>query len=291
MVKFLFTLAVFLIVTLVYGQDHPQTLLWKVTKKGNKNQSYLFGTFHEVSPAFFNSLANAVSKLNESDILFVEQQIAPVQHFTVQNKSFWNFERWQTVLTKEQQNIFQEFVEKIADTSCYTQSPFELLLGITRFYLQTVCETDTGLSDLMDNYIEKLALKENKRVYSLDRNQQAIINSTSEKSNKQQDILYAANCIVGMKTTLDRDLAGCEFITAYQNLDVDYKLDTNLNQNAVDKPLLIDRNRNWSVILDKAFSSSNCFVAVGFRHLCYKEGLIQQLRKSGYEVTPIPARL
>lgn len=45
-----------------------------------------------------------------------------------------------------------------------------------------------------------------------------------------------------------------------------------------------------ATIIDKAFLQNNCFVAVGFKHLFYKQGLIQLLRNSGYTVTPNPAK-
>jgi hypothetical protein len=291
MTKVLFLLSGLFFATLVYGQDHPKTLLWKITKKGNINESYLFGTFHEVSPKFFNSLSNAVNKLHKSDILFVEERIPAMEQLPAKEDSAWSSEKWKAILTKEQEDIFREFIEKIADTTCYTQSPLELLIGINRNYLLTFCETDTGFTELMDHHIEKLALKEDKQVHSLDINQNALINSISKRLSKQQDSLYAVSCILGMKSTLDSNLSACEIINTYKTFDIDYALDTDLKRSSADTLLLIDRNNKWTVILDNAFSSGNCFVAVGFRHLCYKQGLVQQLRKIGYEVTPIPARL
>lgn len=289
LVLFIFT-GLFL-VTHVYGQDHPKTLLWKVAKKGSANESYLFGTFHEVSPAFFNSLSNAVGKLHGSEILFVEQNTPPAEQPVLQEVPTWDREKWQSILTSEQRSIFQEFVEKIADTTCYSQSPFELLLGITRNYMLTFCETDTDYTGLMDSYIENIALKAKKQVRPLDISHNLLITNLSEKFSRQQDSLNIANCILGMKSTLDGDLSGCKAVTAYRNFDIDYKLDTLLEQNSAAAALLVDRNSNWKIILDKAFSFHNCFVAVGFNHLRYKQGLIQQLREIGYEVTPIPTRL
>lgn len=274
-----------------YAQDQPKTLLWKVTKKGIKNQSYLFGTFHEANPSFVNSLTNAKNKLSESDILFVEQKISTGQPRIAQTRVTWNFEKWHAILTKEQQAIFREFVEKIADTTCYSQSPFELLLGITRNYMQTFCKTDSGFNELMDNYIENLALQGNKQVYSLDNNQQHIIEETSDRLKKSQDTIYASNCTMGMKSTLEGDTAACAFITAYRNLDINYNLDSMVLENAANKSLLVDRNNHWILTLNKAFASRNCFVAVGYMHLCFKQGLIQQLRKLGYTVTPVPSKI
>ncbi|MEO6230684.1 MAG: TraB/GumN family protein [Ferruginibacter sp.] len=291
MTKILYLLSALFFANLVYGQDYPKTLLWRVTKKGNKNESYLFGTFHEVSPTFFNSLSNAVDKLHKSDVLFVEESISNTKQSTVQEESAWNFEKWKAIIAKEQEDIFHEYVEKIADTTIYARNPLSLLIGISRYYMTTFCESDTSLADLMDTHIQKLALKEDKQVHSLDINQDVMINSIHKTFSKQLDSNYAFNCIRGMKSTLDSNLSACELMNTYRTLNFNYELDTDIKQGADNTLLLTDRNNKWTTILDKAFLSGNCFVAVGIRHLCYKQGLVQQLRRIGYEVTPIPPRL
>ncbi len=288
--KAIFILIVLLAFNPIYGQNEPRTLLWKVTKKGQNTESYLFGTFHEVSPTFFDSLSNVVNKLHESDILFVEEAALPENQLRMQEASAWNFKSWKAILTDEQEIIFRDFVEKIADSTCYTQSPLQLSFSITSFNLMN-CESILGFTELMDHHIEDLALKEAKQVLSLDINHNIIFDRAGESLSKQQDSLYAAYCVLGMKSILDSNVFDCEFIVAYRNLDINYELDIDLEQNYFNKSFLIDRNNNWTAILDKAFTSGNCFVAVGYKHLCYKQGLIQQLRKIGYEVTPVPVRL
>ncbi len=291
MTKILFPLIAIFFSTLLHGQDRPKTLLWKVTKEGNKNESYLFGTFHEVSPAFFDSLNNSVKKLNLSKILFVEEELAIAKQPAEPNNAEWNYEKWKTLLSIENEKIFKEFVEKIANETCYIQSPMELLIGISRNYMQTFCVIDSGFVELMDTHIEKLAIKENIDVQSLDNIQGALINNFSNRFSVHHDSLTAVNCILGMQKTLDADSTGCYILNNYKTLDIDYELDTDLIDNEVNIAIIIERNNNWTLTLDKAFSLDNCFVAVGFRHLLFKQGLIQQLRKKGYEVTPIPARL
>lgn len=89
---------------------------------------------------------------------------------------------------------------------------------------------------------------------------------------------------------LENNLEHCAIITAYKNFDIDYELDKEITSQSPDYSLLVNRNQSWIPVLDKAFSVHRCFVAVGFRHLFYKQGLIQQLRKLGYTVEPIPVR-
>lgn len=274
--------------TIVYGQNHPQTLLWKVTKKGNKNASYLFGTFHEVSPSFFNTLSNAVSKLQQSEILFVEQRSDAKA--ALHPGAAWTAAKWKALLTPEQQELFTAFVNKADDTAYYRLNPLLLSLTMARLYLVNFCEADTSFTQLMDQHIEAIAAKEQQPVYSLDSNQNSFLNTTAESFTTRQDSLYASFGIKYMKSMLENNLEHCAILTAYKNFDIDYQLDKEITSKSPDYSLLVSRNKSWIPLLDKAFSVHRCFVAVGFRHLFYQQGLIQQLRKLGYTVEPIPVR-
>ena len=86
---------------------------------------------------------------------------------------------------------------------------------------------------------------------------------------------------------LDDDTSGCKLAEEYKNLNIDYQLGIKDHQNPFE---LTERNDRWMAVLNEAFEKNSCFVAVGFRHLMYKQGLIQQLRKLGYSVKPIPSR-
>jgi uncharacterized protein YbaP (TraB family) len=47
------------------------------------------------------------------------------------------------------------------------------------------------------------------------------------------------------------------------------------------------RNNKWMHKLDGPLRTEDCFIAVGLGHLNYKNGLIMQLRKAGFKVTPV----
>lgn len=276
------------ITVFVYGQNQPHTLLWKVTKAGNKNVSYLFGTFHEVSPSFFNTLSNAVSKLQQAAVLFVEQRSTATA--AGKTASAWTQQKWEALLTKEQQAIFTAFLEKAEDTSYCKLDPLLLSLTMARLYMVNFCEADTNLSGLMDPYIEEMALKEHKQVYSLDSNQTKLLHNISKNLTARQDSLYASVGTRYMKSMLDNNLDDCSIITNYKNLTLDYQLHQEVSPQSADYSLLVNRNNSWLPVLDQAFSANNCFAAVGFRHLFYRQGLIQQLRKLGYHVEPVPVK-
>ncbi|MEM6843085.1 MAG: TraB/GumN family protein [Bacteroidota bacterium] len=57
----------------------------------------------------------------------------------------------------------------------------------------------------------------------------------------------------------------------YKNLNIDYQLERKDHEHPFE---LTERNHQWMPILEEAFKENSCFVAVGFRHLQYKQGLV-----------------
>lgn len=288
-VIFVFTLV--FSTTLLYAQNTPKTLLWKITKAGNNHASFLFGTFHEVSPTFFDSLPEVVSTLKQADILLVEESISESNISTSTQQPKWSLEKWNAVLTIEQKQTFNQFVKKAEDTSYYNLNPLLLSLTTSRLYLTNFCQSEKPFTQLMDHHIEKMAKNFNKRVYSLDINQQILLENAAEKLTPKQDSLYTSYSMRSMQCMLDEDFSDCRIMHEYKNFDINYKLDSNLTESPSLSLLLSERNMKWATKLDELLSIKSCFVAVGFRHLMYKEGIIKQLRNLGYKVSPVPIQL
>jgi uncharacterized protein YbaP (TraB family) len=51
--------------------------------------------------------------------------------------------------------------------------------------------------------------------------------------------------------------------------------------------LLVNRNKNWIPVMEKAMSAQATFFAVGAGHLPGEDGIISLLRKAGYTVSPV----
>jgi len=265
------------------AQDKPGTLLWKVTFPGNHQESYVFGTFHEVSPAFFDSLGNVLDKLRQSDVLYVERTQSDATTGTdaaallTRNKAGWH-----SLLDTGEQRIFEAFVTKAEDTSYYRYSPLVLTLVLFRMYSQQFCDTTERVSnELMDTHIEQLAILQKIKSLSLDDDQVKILAGNKPSSG---DKTYVAASIHLMDLMLKEDLSGCNEVADYKNMQLDYAFSQSPK---TDTSILLERNNKWIAILRQAFLKKNCFVAVGFRHLFYKDGIISQLKQLGFNVTPV----
>jgi uncharacterized protein YbaP (TraB family) len=274
--------------TTSYGQEKPKTILWKVTKPGSNHVSFLFGTFHEVSPSFFDSLPTAVSGLLQSDALFVETRTVGIRKWPDLGKQpKWNQKQWSELLTSGQKQLFAAFVSKAEDSSYYQLNPLLLLLTTSRLYLTNFCDLTPSSQELMDSHIERTAVNHNKPVYALDPDQSRILRKTANSLTADQDSLYASYSIRFMKSMLENDLTDCEIINTYKSFNLNYELDVDISLSSVHALLLTERNKTWTKQLQQEFALRNCFVAVGYKHLFYKQGLIQELRRLGYSVTPV----
>ncbi len=107
-------------------QDRPGTLLREVSKPGVPHTSYLFGTFHEINATFFSSLPNAVAKLDQSQVLFVEEKKSAAQDLAGASQlAFWSREQWESILNAEQEKFFASLWKKpkirptISTLPCY----------------------------------------------------------------------------------------------------------------------------------------------------------------------------
>jgi uncharacterized protein len=272
---------------LSYGQDNPNTILWEVSKPGVKYKSYLFGTFHQVAPTFFDSLCNTNNKFNTSTALFVESisdKGSSLDTQEIKEMFSWKVLKWDNVLDSSQKQIFSKFVSKSQDSLYYSASPVTLYFSMLDLYFMFFCETKRQSTLTMDAYIAQVARWRNMKITGLDKNRFNDIKEASQKDSLLSDQKTIKNSVVLMQLMLDDDLSGCESLHNYKSFALDYAFKKSVSGLTT---LLENRNESWMEVLPKAFENESCFVAVGIRHLFYKNGLIERLRHLGYRVIPI----
>ena len=280
----------------VYAQNNPKTLLWKVTQKGNSHVSYLFGTFHQVNPDFFDSLPIANDCLKKSKILFVESYSSEKNSDSVKVTSkkdsvkfeVWNKKKWKVNLTNSEFDTFEKFAKsELGDEAAYEENPVPLMFILQSIYLQSVCDTlDRTSYETMDMRIINIGLANKLKVLGLGKDQFHEMKTSSEKDKALSLKNTIKNDITYMSYILDKNVDNqtAKFLYDYRNKNLNYFLD---KKDTVSTYLLTGRNNQWMRILLEEIKINNCFVAVGIRHLFYKDGLIQQLRKQGYNVEPV----
>ncbi|WP_199140341.1 TraB/GumN family protein [Pedobacter sp. ASV12] len=270
------------------AQNNPHTLLWEVSKKGQTNKSYLFGTFHEVNPDFFDSIKIANEYLIKSKLLLVEAYEPNINGERKTPIYTWNKAKWDSLLNTTQQEKFDAYIKSMyGDEEMYKSSPQLLTFLLLRNYFQGICDTVNRKSfEVMDNRIIDIALKSKLEVKGLEMNQINMIN-TSFKTDIALSDTSSTNMILKLMdyiSTANTRTEIAKVLFDYKKFDVDYHFQVISDST---EQFLTARNNNWMKAIPDYLTAKPCFIAVGFRHLTLKNGLIQQLRKLGYTVEPV----
>lgn len=289
-----YVILLFLIPNIGFAQKETNTLLWEVSHPNSMHKSYLLGTFHEVNPDFFDKSATANQYLKESDILFVEnyeKDPASIEN----NKNIrplsitqpWTRDKWLSHLSKKQHNVLEEFFKgKWIDEGIYDLNPAGTLFLLQSMYLQGIVDTaDRTSYQLMDHRIIQRAEEQNKKIKSLDLNLAEEVQQEfdSNKDFKPKNLVKANMQYVEYIMEENVNTPAARFLVNYKNQRLDYKL----NKRPAYRHLIDTRNAKWLAVLKPAFLEKSCFVAVGVKHLFYKQGLISSLRDAGFQVKPI----
>ncbi|MFT4857028.1 MAG: hypothetical protein ACI9ZX_001942 [Algoriphagus sp.] len=260
-----------------------QSLLWEISGKGLKENSYLFGTIHMICPSDFlmdDRIKNAFEDANE---LIMELDMDDPEMLQKMQQSSLN---------PEKKNIKSAFSEADANalnkflTANYGAGldqlgilkPFMLMSMIT--VKQLPCEQ----IESYELFFTNLATTQNKNVEGLEsvEFQMGLFDEIPE------EILLKE--ISKMVTSDDSIKEFEQLVNAYIAEDIDQLYQVIAENEMMDNfnELMLDnRNRNWIPLMEKNMKENQVFFAVGSGHLGGENGVINLLRNQGYEVKPI----
>lgn len=257
------------------------SLLWKVSGKDLKQDSYILGTIHILCPADFNmpsKINNAINNVNE--VVFEvnlfnpdnaakaqESAMTPQPNF-LNNLAPSKIKLIDSVLTANQLSI------KMFDM--LSPATMTSLLALKSFNCPNPMEYKSVEKEVYD-------LAQNKKISDLETIdfQMQMLNSFS---TPEYFYKYLNNYDEAALLTLS-------MVDAYKKEDLK-KLETVMTDPKwMEKEqfdiMLTNRNKNWIKSLIPKMKDEKILVAVGAGHLIGKEGLIELLKKEGYKVTPI----
>lgn len=262
------------------------TILFKVTSTNHKNVSYLFGTHHAFGKTFFDSLTKANQALKSCDVLIKENLNIPGKMAEdIINKRTTEV-KWNKFLDKENLAYVEDLFAN-SPTDYKKMTPTEMYTFLNRYFKQQIClnknANDTSLS--LDDYISSKATEQDIALYGLETTEEQIelINKDVEGMPRRSHKRRLANIINKIRT---ENSNSCEEIDWYSQMQIDYKLDTTCTNTLI----LTDRNNKWMTSISNMLKQKNCFIAVGLSHLMFDCGLISQLKKLGYTITPIEVK-
>jgi uncharacterized protein YbaP (TraB family) len=258
-------------------------LLWRISGGGLTTPSYLYGTIHLICPDDLRLSDSLPSALARSAKLYLEIDMdEPGLMLKTMRLSMQTTTPLKELYTPEQYARLDRFLKDTLGmgASLFNKmKPFTLLSALyTRI---PGCRKTVSVEER----IMEMAKKQRKEVLGLEtlEDQFAVFDRIPDSAQ--------ARMILDMIDHFPEQQA--EFIRmvdAYRKQDLSAlsaMMNTSPDMVGFEEILLLNRNRNWIPVMQKAMARESIFFAVGAGHLSGPEGLLSLLRKSGYEVNPL----
>lgn len=278
MKRALFSVIVLFLAVNIYSQN----LLWKITGKGIKEPSYLFGTIHITDKRVFSFDSTVYKALDDCDALALEMIMDEIKKEDVEKHMLLQKGTIKDLYTEEEWKVVEKtFKEK-------TGSNIALFLKMKPFFVYSQL-IQAGMSKDMPEALDLFLLKkyrsEKKTVLGIEvlADQIGAIDQISLK--EQGQMLYKA-----LQDTSKETEQFDEMINTYVKQDLDGMLEMMKDSSLPEKfnqAFLVGRNIKMADNIAKYSKKQPTFNAIGAAHLPGEKGVIALLRKKGMTVDPV----
>lgn len=269
-------------------------VLYKVEGNGLESPSYVFGT-HHLAPisvidqfgakAPYESVSQVVGEIDMTqDQMALVQAMQP--HMMAPADSTLS-----KVIAPEDFTVISEEFKKWAPMQGMELSMLDMMkpMAVTTMIAATMAQQAMpgfNPTEQLDSWFQLQGKNEGKKIIPLETvEQQATVLFDSTP------ISYQAEALVELLKDPSKALENTKALTeAYNNQDLDKML--KLSEDEDEHPefmiaLLDKRNADWLTKLPAIFKEGPTFVAVGALHLAGDKGIVEGLRKLGYNVSPV----
>lgn len=271
------------------------SLLWKVSGKGLKKPSYLFGTNHFMPYTFLDNVVGVKDAFAQSEQVVGEILLndAAALMTAIQTAGMMpSGYTWKTLFSDEEYAFVDKQLEATLGAGLQAFEMFNPAMVYT-IYIGRLYQTiypNFKEDESLDMWFQIQANAMGKSVVgleSVDDQIYALFNSTSVHN-------YAALLICMLRNPEKISIEAQKLDRIYRTADFEGFVEM-WNPETADCPLseeyqkaLLDhRNNNWIKLLPSLMAEKSNFVAVGVMHLVGETGLIQSLRRIGYTVEAI----
>lgn len=289
--KKIISLAIFAV--MAFASTVSAQILWKVERPGNDHVTYILGTHHFAPLTVLDSLSVLPDALKNCDRLYGELDMAamssPESMMMMQQALIAPTD---STLDKVLSPAQLDSVKAALDPLTGGQIPVEMLYPMKPAALSTQIAAMMAMQLFPDlNPMEGLDMTMQERAKALGKPVGGL-----ETMEFQMNALYgtpiADQAESLMKTISDMDgekRRAVSLANSYLAHDLDsiLKLMMEEDGDAEDyERLIFSRNDNWVKILTEEMPEASLMVVVGAGHLPGERGVLEQLRKAGYTVTP-----
>ena len=269
-------------------------LLWRISGKGLKHPSYLFGTHHLIPIQFLDSVPGLFKAFNECETVVGEMVLnnidvsAKIQQAAIMP----NHKKMSELLTVEEYKLVDNELKATIKLGLKEVSIMNPSLILTLYEMEKYKKL-TGFSDdkQSDSYFQLVAEEKDKKVLGLETiDQQITIRFGNGSLERQAKLLVES---IRKKDSILKEIIQLNRLYKAGKLN-DLLLLSKGKGEITDmtdeefKKMADDRNADWITKLPNMMQKSSCFIAVGALHLPGQNGLLKLLEKEGYKVTPNP---
>lgn len=292
------------IIALLAASSLNAQILYKITGKDAKGASYIIGTYHLADASFTEKIPGLQTALAETEQVYGEVNMENIMQPASSQKMTAAMmlpegQTLKTVLTPEQFGKVSAFAKELMGVGLdndmvFSQlgkmSPRALATQFTLLLFMKNSTTPFNPANGLDNFFQMQAKQNNKPIGGLETIDFQI--ETLYKSTPIERQVEELICLVDNK---EYNLMMVQEITkAFYAQDlqaIEKAADEKLNNSCDSTPeeeetLIYGRNDNWMKLMPSIMAEKPTFFAVGALHLVGERGMLTQLQKAGYTVTP-----
>ncbi len=259
-------------------------LLYEISSKELAKPSYIFGTFHIMCSADYEMLEITKQKFSNTEQVVLELDMDdPQMMMQMQQQMFMK----DGISLKDLLST-AEFDEVNAYFTDSLKMPFQMMQKVKPFALTSMLYPkilDCPIQSFEMDFV-KLADAEKKEILGLE--------SIAEQMGVFDAIPYQKQADDLVEAIQDIDKSKAEFaklVAAYKTQDIDAlaKMIAEEENGYAEftDVLLNNRNENWIDKIENFAKQKSTFFAVGAGHLGGEKGVVNLLRKAGYNVTAV----
>ena len=267
------------------AQNTPKTLLWRIENPSGGKPSYIYGTMHTNDDRAFRLMDSVIIALETSDNFAEEVNLDSLNPLDLLSEVQMSGDTTlETLLNPKDYQLLDSIVTKSLGTG------LGLMEKIKPIFLAVLAEQGSDAENkdaFLDLHLYNLAKQENKPVYGLERieDQLKLLNTIPLK--KQAKMLVEA--LQEGDNSKNNELD--ELIKYYNARDLDglykYSQTDTMDFENFSQDFVTKRNYVMASGIQHIMKTGTVFVAVGALHLAGTEGIINILKKRGYNVQPV----
>jgi len=259
------------------------SLLWRISGNGLTTESYLYGTIHIQDKRVFEFGDTVRNIFEDAEIIAVEVELDMIDYQTAIENTLMKDSVLTQLVTPEEYQFLESKYKELTGASLKTANrvkPFFLSANI----INSLINKDAPAP--LDIFFIKEARKNNKIVVGLETFYEQIA-TIDELSYSQQAklLLESLTDSTDIKESFDKLLDA--YLKMNDSMILELTSDPSLPKEFMDK-IVLERNYLMTDRLLPLLPKGKVFIAVGAAHLFDNEGIINLLRKKGYDVTPVP---